>query len=53
MENAKKVWIVWEANTLVPKVFESEARAHEYRSMRTRAVRHPVYIQPGEVDPYL
>ena len=44
------IWIVWEHNSIVPKVFKTEALAYEYRTARQRKVRHQVYIAPGELE---
>lgn len=47
-----KIWVVWEANTLVPKPFLKEKDAYEYRTLRqTRDhIRHQIYIAPAELE---
>jgi hypothetical protein len=47
---SKKVWVVWEPNSIIPRVFLSERRAYEYRKGRANNVRHQVYVQPAELD---
>lgn len=44
------VWIVYEANSIVPKVFTDKEMAYTYRTQRVRQVRHQVYIAPGVIE---
>lgn len=43
-------WVVYEANSIVPHVFTTEAAAMTYRTNRVRHVRHQVYIAPLTID---
>lgn len=46
----RSVWIVYEGNTITPKIFTTKEAAYEYRTQRQRKVRHQVYITPGEIE---
>lgn len=45
-------WVVYEANSLVPKLFIDEKKAYAYRSKRRDRdhVRHQIYVQPAPVE---
>lgn len=47
-----RYWVVYEANSIVPKLFISEQKAYDYRSKRQNRdrVRHQIYVQPAPVE---
>lgn len=49
-DDEKKVWVVYEANAVIPKIFTDELQATIYRTKRVNRVKHQVYIQPAWID---
>lgn len=45
-----QIWVVYEANSIVPHLFTDRTVALKYRTERASRVRHAVYIQPAELD---
>lgn len=45
-----QIWIVWERNSIVPRVFDNEDAARHYREQRSRLTRNTVHIVPGKVE---
>lgn len=52
MSDGTKLWVVWEANALIPQLFTNYDDAATYQRLRQKVTKtkHPVYMQPSDVD---
>lgn len=43
----RELWVVFEANSIIPAIFTDRDEAYAYRTWRAKQVRHQVYVMPA------